>query len=396
MQNLLLTANILFSGIGCQERGIENSGIFNLKVLTVSEIDEKAAVAYAAIHKGLTPEMIRNYEGYPALEEMERELTEKNIGFCPKTGNPPDWSQKKKGHDDNVKKNWLANHLIHNAGDITRIHALPQADLWTVSFPCQDISSAGKGKGLKDGSGTRSSLLWESIRLLKRSLDDGTSPKFMLFENVKRFTSKKFMPDFQKLLDTLSGLGYRTSWQILNACDCGIPQNRERVFIVCIREDITAGEFTFPKPMEQCSTVDGIFRPDEKEGIPLNEEKAAAIAGMLEYTGIQQDAGYPEGTARNTGYKAKEIVSWDPGEKKKHPKYSISKLTPEMCFQLTGLDEEDVRKCRAVGITDTTLCRQAGNGIVTNCIQLLTEHLYKCMDPSFVCSDEKNLPYRIM
>lgn len=103
---------------------------------------------------------------------------------------------------------------------------------------CQDFSTAGKQKGIynADGSLTRSGLLKHVERLLTDSVLYGTQPKYLLLENIKALVSKKFMPDFQRWLDKLEQLGYNNYWQVLNAKDYGIPQNRERVFVVSIRK----------------------------------------------------------------------------------------------------------------------------------------------------------------
>ena len=93
---------------------------------------------------------------------------------------------------------------------------LSYADLWSCSFPCTDVSAAGKMKGLSPDSNTRSSLLWENIRLLKRAKDDGIPPKYILFENVKNLVSKKFMPDFNNLLEVLDELGFNSYWKVID------------------------------------------------------------------------------------------------------------------------------------------------------------------------------------
>src|SRR5574344_3130446 len=138
----------------------------------------------------------------------------------------------------------LHNPNVVNLGDITKIEELPNADLWTYSFPCQDISVAGKGAGIKEG--TRSGLLFEVERLLRVASEKGTLPKYLLLENVTNLVSKKFKADFDKWLDFLAELGYTNYWKVLNAKDYGIPQNRERVFCVSIRGNHKP--FVFPKP----------------------------------------------------------------------------------------------------------------------------------------------------
>lgn len=136
-----------------------------------------------------------------------------------------------------------------NLGDITKIDttALPNdIDLITYGFPCQDISSAGKQKGFEaDGERTRSGLFFEALRII-----EDTKPRIAIAENVKNLTSKKFSKEFDIVLSSLEYAGYNNYWKILNAKDFGIPQNRERVFIVSIRKDLDNGMFKFPDGFE--------------------------------------------------------------------------------------------------------------------------------------------------
>ena len=135
---------------------------------------------------------------------------------------------------------------VLNLGDICKIDELPKADLWTYSFPCQDISVAGKLAGIKDG--TRSGLLYQVERLLLKAKETNTLPKYLLLENVKNLVSKRFRANFEEWLRFLSELGYDNKWQVLNAKDYGIPQNRERVFCVSIRGE--HDPFYFPPKQE--------------------------------------------------------------------------------------------------------------------------------------------------
>lgn len=129
-----------------------------------------------------------------------------------------------------------------NYGDISKINwdEVPDFDLFTYSSPCQDFSNAGLQKGGEEGSGTRSSLLWECRRAIiaKR-------PKYLLLENVAALVSKKFLPLFNRWQAELEGYGYSNFAQVLNAKDYGIPQNRERIFLVSILGD---ERYSFPKP----------------------------------------------------------------------------------------------------------------------------------------------------
>lgn len=136
----------------------------------------------------------------------------------------------------------------HNFGDISKIETaeLPDFDLFTYSFPCTQISVAGTMAGLSKGSGTSSSLLWECQRIIQDK-----KPKYLLMENVKNLVGKKFMPDFQEWIDYLDTLGYTSHWKVMNAKDYGIPQNRERVFMLSTLNE----EFDFAFPEKQPLTV---------------------------------------------------------------------------------------------------------------------------------------------
>ena len=183
----------LFSGIGAFEKALDNLQI-PYELAGFSEIDKYAAKSYCAIH----------------------------------------------GVDESM-----------NLGDITKIDekALPKdIDLITYGFPCQDISLAGKQKGLfnDDGTQTRSGLFFEALRII-----EATKPKIAIAENVKNLTGKKFKEQFALVLESLDEAGYNNYWKVLNAKDYGIPQNRERVFIISIRKDIDKG-YEFPEsfPLE--------------------------------------------------------------------------------------------------------------------------------------------------
>lgn len=139
--------------------------------------------------------------------------------------------------------------FIHT--DITKIKGEDlgnrNIDIFTYSFPCQDISVAGNGKGFEKGEGTRSGLLWEVERLLNEIVDDnGCLPRVLLMENVKAIQQKKHLGNFEEWIETLELLGYKSTWKVLNATEFGIPQNRERCFMVSIHESSDFGhDFSF-------------------------------------------------------------------------------------------------------------------------------------------------------
>ena len=159
-------------------------------------------------------------------------------------------------------------------GDITKIDwqqvkthiGGQEIDLFTYSSPCQDISQAGKQMGLKEGSDTRSALLWrvaDAVEVLR--------PKYLLQENVAALVSEKFMPDFQKWLDKLSSLGYVSRWARLNAKDYGVPQNRDRVFCLSMRNDV-AFDYQFPDPIPLKRKLEDVLEEEVDTRFFLKDE----------------------------------------------------------------------------------------------------------------------------
>ena len=208
----------LFSGIGAFEKALKNIGV-DYDLVGYSEIDKYASKSYAAIH--------------------------------------------------NVDESM-------NLGDITKINEkeLPKdIDLITYGYPCQDISLAGKQKGLfnEDGSKTRSGLFFDALRIIEE-----IQPRVAIAENVKNLVGKKFKPQFDIILDSLDKAGYNNYWQVLNAKDYGIPQNRERVFIVSIRKDIDNG-FEFPKAVPLQLRLKDMLDDEVDEKYYLSKEQIDRI-----------------------------------------------------------------------------------------------------------------------
>lgn len=216
-----ITVNELFSGIGAQVSALERLGI-PCEIKHTSDIDHNAVLAYASIHCGLTEELINTYTEYPTREEMARQLTEINLGYDFQKNKPYNWYRFVNSKSKELEKYWLANKLSRNLGDISKLEHLDYADFWTYSFPCTDISVAGKQEGIKQGQ-TRSGLLYEVQRLLERANKMLTLPKYLMLENVKNLVGKKFKLQFDEWVAWLDELGYNTYWKVLNAKDYGIP-----------------------------------------------------------------------------------------------------------------------------------------------------------------------------
>ena len=137
---------------------------------------------------------------------------------------------------------------IHNTNfepqDITKWDKDIEVDLIMHGSPCQDFSLAGLQAGGDEGSGTRSSLMYETLRIVEK-----LKPKYVIWENVKNMISKKHVHNFNKYIDRMDQLNYHSFYQVLNSKDYGIPQNRERVFTISIRKDL-GQSFVFPQKQE--------------------------------------------------------------------------------------------------------------------------------------------------
>lgn len=209
----------LFTGIGAFEKALKNINI-PTELIGYSEVDKYASKAYSLIHG-------------------ESELK--------------------------------------NLGDITKIdvETLPNnIDLITYGFPCQDISVAGKGKGFTNDKGelTRSGLFFYAAEIIKEK-----QPKIAIAENVKNLLSKKFSNEFNAVLKTLENAGYNNYYQVLNAKNYGIPQNRDRVFIISIRKDIDNGKFKFPEPFELEKKLRDLLEKEVDEKYYLSDEKVMKL-----------------------------------------------------------------------------------------------------------------------
>lgn len=217
----MLKVRTMFSGIGSPESALKNIGI-EYDLVDFCEIDKFAIKSYCAIH---------------SIDESK------------------------------------------NLGDISKVWGrdLPYADLLVWGFPCQDISVAGNLSGIKEGE-TRSGLYYEGFRILKE-----TKPKYSVIENVKNLVGKRFKDDFKQMLEDIESLGYKNYWKVLNAKDYGIPQNRERVFIVSIREDVDDGTFEFPIGFDNGLRLKDFLEDEVEEKFYISNEKVERLIQQLDY-----------------------------------------------------------------------------------------------------------------
>ncbi|QNI20399.1 cytosine-specific methyltransferase [Bacillus phage 1_ICo-2020] len=278
-----------------------------------------------------------------------------------------------------------------NYGDISKIDPteLPDMDLFTYSFPCQDLSISGKQRGM--GEGTRSGLLYECEKVITTK-----RPKYLLLENVKNLVGKKFKPDFDKWLEWLESQGYSNYWKVLNAKDYGVPQNRERVFVVSI---LGEGAYEFPEsfPLEvklkdilEDEVNEKYYLHQEYTPQPYSSDSDLQMAGKLAIKGLDciKRVYSPEGvspalTTMQGGQRHPKIIAMrgsynSEGKAEQQleprkdnlvaepPEYRIRRLTPLECWRLMGIDDEDFYKAKSSGISDSQLYKQAGNAIVVD------------------------------
>lgn len=339
----------LFAGIGAQRRALELVGEregISVETVAISEIDKYALKSYKAL-----------------------------FGDCP------------------------------NLGDIRNIESLPDCDILTYSFPCTSISKVGRREGMTEGSETASSLLWEVDRLVS---SETHKPEWLVMENVPEVISKLNIEDFNKWLSKLSQLGYSSRWGVLNAVDFGIPQNRQRVFMV---SHLNGPVPNLPIGNGVQSRLIDYLESDVPEKYYLSERR---LKGILESTerekekgngfsfsicdqrGVSQTISTKEGCrktstfimVRSDGDKYKPAYDGDGYslqfngrgargllQSQRSPtlqgaptigcidKGRVRKLTPRECWRLMGRTDEEFDKASSV-VSDSQLYKQAGNSIV--------------------------------
>lgn len=213
-----------FAGIGAQATALERLG-FDHEIVGISEWFTDAIICYDAIHRDPEIEI-----EVPDKEEQIAYL--KQFQFSRDSVRP---SRLELMDSDYIERLYIANKRSKNFGSITQVRGdeIPEIDLLVYSFPCQDLSTGGKGLGMKKGSGTRSGLLWEIARILLELKECDRLPEYLLLENVRNILAPVYKDDFSEWLSFLESLGYANDdCMVLNALDFGVPQERERAFIV--------------------------------------------------------------------------------------------------------------------------------------------------------------------
>ena len=162
-----------------------------------------------------------------------------------------------------------------NLGDITKVDVekVPDIDLFVYSPPCQAFSVAGRQEGFNDKRGI---LFFDSLKII-----EAKRPKICCMENVKGLTTKKFKNEFASMLESLEELGYNNYYQVLNAKHYGIPQNRERIFIISIRKDVDDCNFQFPEPFDNGLRLKDFLETDVNKKYYIAQDKADKLIATL-------------------------------------------------------------------------------------------------------------------
>ena len=323
---------------------------------------------------------------------------------------------------------------IHNTNfaplDITKITAkdlgIVETDkydyIMTYSFPCQDLSNAGKRAGMKKGSGTRSGLLWEVERLLNECEE---LPQILLMENVPQVIGRKNIQDFYKWQLFLEKLGYSNYFELLNAKDYGIPQNRNRCFMISILGNYY---YEFPHKRKLKLRLKDMLEDEVDEKYYLSNKMITHLTDMTDRNGfvrgkkfrphtLDSKYAYTITTTPGSGPTDNFIILPEKTKKgyaithagdgvyinRPHQKrgvvqkgmlptlkcsvsdigvvvdteewVSIRKLTPKECWRLMGFSDDDFEKASKVN-SDTQLYKQAGNSIVVNVLEAIFKKLF--------------------
>lgn len=309
--------------------------------------------------------------------------------------------------------------------DITTWDKDLDVDLIMHGSPCQDFSVAGKQEGGDKDSGTRSSLMYETLRIVGK-----LKPKYVIWENVKNLLSTKHRHNFDAYLEAMEKLGYKNYYQVLNAKHYGVPQNRERVFTVSIRLDITycwAFKFPEPVPLEKKlkdvlekevdkkyyvseAMMDYFMGVNQKPSkFPRKERFLANInrknqgignsvttnAGQRPTDNFVKEPFIIASRGRNPDNPSGDRTTGAPTEQRLEPKfdgttntittvqkdnyvatpYRIRKLTPKECWRLMGFDDSDFEKAQKAN-SNTQLYKQAGNSIVVDVLMAIFKELF--------------------
>lgn len=287
--------------------------------------------------------------------------------------------------------------------DVTKVKGkdLPKADLWTFGFPCQDISIAGNQKGIKKG--TRSGLFYEIMRLLDECKEN--KPEWLMCENVKNLLSIDGGGGFLNVIGEMAERGYSIEWGMYNSKNYGVPQNRERVYIVgyygnkCTRSLLPIKRESSGDTSRNTTITGNNFIDLSKQKVKITNNSRCLIARYT--SGITNQAAVNSGVIsvrdiltpdrerkRQNGRRLKENgeAAFTLTSQDRHgvlinkevesgcKEISIRKLTPKECWRLQGFSDAQYEKAAAVN-SNSQLYKQAGNAVTVNVVEEIGRHI---------------------
>lgn len=264
--------------------------------------------------------------------------------------------------------------------DITKWDKNIECDLIMHGSPCQDFSIAGKQAGGNKGSGTRSSLMYETLRIVEK-----LKPRYVIWENVKNLLSEKHRPNFESYQKAMADLHYANFVDVLNAKDYGMPQNRERVFTVSIlRHEKMSGwfwpTFKFPSPVPLKLRLQDLLEDEVDEKFYLSEKQLGSLLASnydQNKRFYKTDGVAPTISTMGGGQRQPKIIQRACRKNIAFPETCcVRKLTPLECWRLMGFDDADFARASKVN-SNTQLYKQAGNSIVVNVLEGVLKSLIK-------------------
>ena len=370
----------LFAGYGSQALALKYLGA-NFEHWKICEWAVKSIQAYKDLHFG---DDNTDYSATKTQDEVINYLYSK--GISANYNEPMTIDQIKRLGEE--KQRVIYNNLIatHNLVSVCNCHAsdldISDTDkytyIMTYSFPCQDISLAGKGLGMGKGSGTRSGLLWEVERILDEC--NGNLPQILLMENVPEVIGTNNSEHFSQWVAKLDSLGYKSKWEILNAKDYGVPQNRARCFMVSWLGNYY---YDFPTPIKLENRLKDVLETNVDEKYYLSDAMKKHIVSIDDKYRVSngnlivnRDIACAKTTREGcTRADASDYISPDlmPNENianKNTLNYHIRKLTPKECGRLMGVRDKDI-DIMAVNQSNSSQYHLYGDSIVVDVLMAI-------------------------
>lgn len=363
-----------FAGIGAQASALKRMNI-NYEIVGISDWFIDAIECYAAIHckdkKVSVPQDIAEVDEY--LSKFTFSATSVK-GF-----------DIKRLTEDQRRDLYRANKKANNYGSITELKGseMPETDLLVYSFPCQDLSTGGLGKGMGKGSGTRSGLLWEVERILKELNELNRLPEYLLLENVKTIKAPSNINDLKQWLSFLESIGYiNDECMILNSLDFGIPQDRERAFIIShLGEKLNLGEEISHKKKPRSFNINDFILTDYDSDPALRTEADMAQLNKTRSRDVMWEINGIDPITRDTTVRT-ITCNMDRTHTAALFKYegikgdTYRRLTLREAFLLMGFTTEEYLCAASLGFSYRKLNKLIGNSIVVNVLISIFEAMF--------------------